>query len=327
MISRIKDSFGQGLNRLGWMDATTAGLARVKVAAIKDKIAFPSWLTSDAKLDQYYADFAVQEGSSSSGGDGSSTSNSRNRWFDDFIAGARFEGRRQYRKVGRKPDPDEWLMNPATVNAYYSRERNEMVFPMGILRRPFFHHELPAAVNFGGIGMVMARELTHGFDDQGSRYDAYGTLAAKSIWPPAVRAAFVERTTCLADQYGNYSLGGEKVNGNLTLGENIADSGGLSMAFRAFRAWEEASKGGAGADQIKATRLPWLNLTSAQLFFVSFAHTWCGAKRPEALHKSLLTDVHSPNRFRVIGSVANSPEFAEAFGCGKREERKHCTVW
>jgi endothelin-converting enzyme/putative endopeptidase len=198
---------------------------------------------------------------------------------------------------------------------------NEMVFPAGILQPPFFNKLAPETVNYGAIGMVVGHELTHGFDDQGRKYDALGNLA--DWWTPEVAKEFDRRAACVSRQYAGYeSLPGVTLNGDLTLGENIADLGGLKLAFAAM----DAARRGEKADGAVAGFGP------AQQFFVGYAQAWCAKYREEELRLRAVTDPHSPARFRVNGPLSNLPEFAAAFGCAEgtpmvRAAAERCEVW
>jgi putative endopeptidase len=195
-------------------------------------------------------------------------------------------------------------MTPPTVNAYYSSNMNEIVFPAGILQPPFFSATADDGVNYGGIGAVIGHEMGHGFDDSGSQYDADGNL--KNWWTEADRKAYKARTDLLAKQFDSYeALPGEHVNGRLTLGENIGDLGGLTIAYLALQK-ALAKKGRPG---------PIDGFTAEQRFFLNWAQVWRMTIRPEALRVRLNTDPHSPGRFRVIGPLSDMPEFYKAFGC------------
>ena len=196
-------------------------------------------------------------------------------------------------------------MPPQTVNAYYNPLANEMVFPAGILQPPFFHRAFPAALNYGGIGGAIGHELTHGFDDQGRKFNATGQL--REWWEPAVADRFEERAQCVADYWGAFEVEpGLHVNGELTLGENIADIGGLKQAHRAYKRWEE--RHGTPPTAVDG-------LTNEQLLFVAWGQAWCTVSSPELERLRVTTDPHSPPRFRVIGPMAHIPAFAEAFSC------------
>uniref|UniRef100_A0A8C3GJU6 Endothelin-converting enzyme 1 n=1 Tax=Cairina moschata TaxID=8855 RepID=A0A8C3GJU6_CAIMO len=218
------------------------------------------------------------------------------------------------------PCRHRWSMTPPTVNAYYSPTKNEIVFPAGILQAPFYTRASPKSLNFGGIGVVVGHELTHAFDDQGREYDKDGNL--RPWWKNSSVEAFKQQTACMVEQYSNYTINGEAVNGKHTLGENIADNGGLKAAYRAYQNWLKKN----GEEET----LPTLGLTNHQLFFVGFAQVWCSVRTPESSHEGLITDPHSPSRFRVIGTVSNSWEFAEHFSCplgSPMNPPKKCEVW
>jgi endothelin-converting enzyme/putative endopeptidase len=243
---------------------------------------------------------------------------------DDFgnrLAAARFEFRRQRDRVGGPLDRGEWEMTPPTVNADYNPFLNEMVFPAGILQPPFFHRDFPRAMNYGAIGMGMGHELTHGFDDQGRKFDALGRLRA--WWDPAVAARFEERARCVSDLYDSYEVEpGLHLNGTQTLGEDIADLGGLKEAYRAWKAWEAA--------QVKPPASPVPGLDNDQLFFVAFAQPWCELITPEYARLLAQTDDHAASRFRVLGAASQFPDFAWVFSCAEgtpMNPARRCQVW
>jgi endothelin-converting enzyme/putative endopeptidase len=208
-------------------------------------------------------------------------------------------------------------MPPSEVNAYYSPENNQMVFPAGILQAPFYSDKAPVAVNYGAGGMVMGHELTHGFDDEGRRFDASGNL--RDWWTPAVAAEFDKRSACLVHQYDQYvAVDTLHVNGRLTLGENIADQGGIKLAYGA---WARTS-GGQGPAVA--------GFDAKQQFFLGFAQSWCSKLRPEFQRLRVTTDPHAPERFRVNGPLANFAEFGAAFGCkagAPMAPVQRCQIW
>ena len=295
MIRGIENSLKDAFPRLAWMDDATRARAGEKLSEVSNKIGYPDrW--------RDYSALQVSPGD----------------YFGDARAAAAFEFRYQHDKVGGPVDRGEWRMTPPTVNAYYNANYNEMVFPAGILQPPFFHRDYPRAMNYGGIGVVMGHELTHGFDDQGRKFDGEGHLRA--WWEPAATDRFKERAACVQSLYSSYEIEpGVHVNGALTLGENIGDLGGIRESFHAYRA------GPAGGDPS-----PVEGLTSDQLFFVAFAQTWCENITPERARVLVTTDSHSPARFRVQGPVSNSPDFAQAFACAPgtpMNPKDKCEVW
>uniref|UniRef100_A0A4W6F171 endothelin-converting enzyme 1 n=1 Tax=Lates calcarifer TaxID=8187 RepID=A0A4W6F171_LATCA len=298
MINEIRSAFKEALDRLSWMDDQTRQAAKDKADAIYDMIGFPEFILDPKELDDVY--------------DGVSDANMLN--FYNFSARVMAD---QLRKT---PNKDQWSMTPPTVNAYYMPTKNGIVFPAGILQAPFYAHDHPKALNFGGIGVVMGHELTHAFDDQGREYDKEGNL--RPWWQNSSVEAFRQRTECMMDQYSRYTVNGEHVNGKQTLGENIADNGGLKAAYHAYRSWVQRN----GEEK----RLPAVNLTNDQLFFVGFAQVWCSVRTPESAHEGLVTDPHSPPRYRVIGTLANSPDFSRHFNCPAgtpMNTGRPCEVW
>uniref|UniRef100_A0A8B9JA15 Neprilysin n=1 Tax=Astyanax mexicanus TaxID=7994 RepID=A0A8B9JA15_ASTMX len=218
---------------------------------------------------------------------------------------------------------DEAFAGDTVVNAFYSSSRNQIVFPAGILQPPFFGKGQPWSLNYGGIGMVIGHEITHGFDDNGRNFDKDGDL--KDWWTPSSTQKFQELSKCIVDQYSSFSwdlANGQNLNGNNTLGENIADNGGIRQSYQAYQNY--VKKHG------KEAPLPGLDLNHEQLFFLNFAQIWCGTHRPEHAVNSIKTDVHSPGKFRVLGSLQNFPEFAKAFQCQRNDymvPEKTCRVW
>lgn len=289
------------------MDAATRVLAISKAQAITPKIGYPDWIMNDTALTAYYADLTVTD-----------------NHFVNKVNMHAFDFRNMVSQLGQPVDRTVWDMTPQEVNAYYNPSFNEIVFPAGILQPPFFSLSQPKAINYGGIGAVMGHELTHGFDNSGREYDKYGNM--RQWWSPASIAAFNEEAECLAEQYSSYAIEVDgqayHVRGNQTLGENIADNGGLKEAYAAYHAWIAAN----GPEPM----LPGLGLNNDQLFFVSFAQVWCSAELPMAALLGLRTDPHSPPQFRVQGATSNSEEFAAAFSCPAGSPMVHtpsCVVW
>ncbi|ESO88295.1 hypothetical protein LOTGIDRAFT_165736 [Lottia gigantea] len=224
----------------------------------------------------------------------------------------------------RKPiDKTKWSMVPSAVNAYYSSTRNEIVFPAGILQPPFYHKNYLKALNYGGIGMVIGHEITHGFDDQGRQYDKTGSL--RQWWSDDVVEVFKTRAQCVIEQYGNFTVkeADLQINGINTQGENIADNGAITQSFKAYRHWVSQERN-------EEPKLPGLDFSPNQLFFINFAQVWCNSMRKQSAISRVLTGVHSPGKFRVIGTLQNSPDFAKTFGCpvsSYMNPEKKCKVW
>ena len=226
----------------------------------------------------------------------------RDNYFQNVVNASVWMNNFQMNKIGQPVDRTEWGMTPPTVNAYYNPSMNEIVFPAGILQPPFFNAQADDAVNYGGIGAVIGHEMTHGFDDEGRNFDAKGNLS--KWWSSEDSAKFAAKTKLIVDQFNGFVvLDSLHVNGALTLGENIADLGGLSIAYEAFKRTEQ----GKSNKMIDG-------MTADQRFFLGFATIWAGNIRPEAAAQRLITDPHSPAEYRVNGTLSNMEEFYKAFG-------------
>jgi putative endopeptidase len=298
MVKAIEAAMGGDIDAIDWMTADTKKAARVKLQAVANKIGYPE------RWRDYSALRIVR-------GDAYGNSQRANA----------FEYRRQMAKVGKPVDKTEWLMTPPTVNAYYNPQENNINFPAGILQPPFFNKGADDAVNFGAAAAVVGHELTHGFDDQGRRFDAEGNL--RDWWTAADGKAFEDRALCVDKQYSGYSAtadGSVKINGKLTLGENVADNGGLRLAWMAL------------AEVMKTKQLPASsdNLTPQQRFFVGWAQMWCENRTDEVARLHAKINPHSPGRYRTNGVVSNMPEFANAFSCkaaAPMVSQPVCKVW
>ncbi|XP_026710561.1 neprilysin isoform X2 [Athene cunicularia] len=308
MIADIRDVFIKTLDELTWMDAETKKKAEQKATAIRERIGYPDEIvTDDNKLNSEYQELNYKE----------------EEYFENIIQNLVFTQKKRLKKLREKVDKEEWISGAAVVNAFYSASRNQIVFPAGILQPPFFSASQPKSLNYGGIGMVIGHEITHGFDDNGRNFNENGDLV--DWWTEESARNFKELSQCMVYQYGNFSwdlAGGQHLSGINTLGENIADNGGVRQAYKAYENF--VKKHG------KEKLLPGLEMSHKQLFFLNFAQVWCGTYRPEYAVNSIKTDVHSPGKFRVIGSLQNSPEFSEAFSCAKTnymDPAKKCRVW
>ncbi|NXH42743.1 NEP protein, partial [Dicaeum eximium] len=308
MIGDIRDVFIKTLDELSWMDAETKKRAEQKARAIRERIGYPDEIVTDNdKLNSEYQELNYKE----------------EEYFENIIQNLVFTQKKRLKKLREKVDKEEWISGAAVVNAFYSASRNQIVFPAGILQPPFFSASQPKSLNYGGIGMVIGHEITHGFDDNGENFNENGDLV--DWWTEESAQNFKELSQCMVYQYGNFSwdlAGGQNLSGINTLGENIADNGGVRQAYKAYENF--VRKHG------KEKLLPGLDMNHKQLFFLNFAQVWCGTYRPEYAVNSIKTDVHSPGKFRVLGSLQNSPEFSEAFSCTTRDNMdpaKKCRVW
>ena len=298
MVAAIEASMKADLDALPWMDDTTRTRAEGKLAKIVNKIGFPAKWRS-------YEGLAIDRAS----------------FVENIESATRLEVKRRLGKVGKPVDKEEWEMTPPTVNAYYEPTLNEMVFPAGILQSPFYSKTQTPGLNFGGIGMVVGHELTHGLDDEGRQFDAQGNL--RDWWTAPVSAEFDRRASCVEKQYDEYVATDDlHIKGKLTLGENIADLGGLKLSFAAF---ERAEKENGATPSVGG-------FTPEQQFFLGFAQSWCATYRPEALRLLVATNRHSPPKYRVNGPLSNLPELGAAFQCKEgspmvRSKEKRCEVW
>ncbi|XP_072864017.1 membrane metallo-endopeptidase-like 1 [Chlorocebus sabaeus] len=309
LIHKVRAVFVETLDELGWMDEESKKKAQEKAMSIREQIGHPDYILeeTDRRLDEEYSNLNFSE----------------DLYFENSLQNLKVGAQRSLRKLREKVDPNLWIIGAAVVNAFYSPNRNQIVFPAGILQPPFFSKEQPQALNFGGIGMVIGHEITHGFDDNGRNFDKNGNMM--DWWSNFSTQHFREQSECMIYQYSNYSwdLADEQnVNGFNTLGENIADNGGVRQAYKAYLKW--MAEGG------KDQQLPGLDLTHEQLFFISYAQVWCGSYRPEFAIQSIKTDVHSPLKYRVLGSLQNLAAFADTFHCAQgtpMHPKERCRVW
>jgi putative endopeptidase len=297
LVDNLFAAYKERLEGLEWMSLATKKKAFVKLAAMKRKLGYPTkW--------QSYKGLRVDP----------------KDYVGNLFRSHEYEFDRMMKKLKKKPDPTEWYMTPPTVNAYFDPNANEIAFPAGIMQPPFFDENADDAINYGGIGSVIGHEITHGFDDEGRKFDHKGNL--KEWWTAEDKKRFEKRTKVLADQFDQFeAIDGMFVNGKLTLGENIADLGGLIIAFEAFKKSQKGKKreliGG---------------FTPEQRFFLGYATTEAGNIRPELLKKYLVIDPHSPSIFRVNGPLSNMESFYEAFGLKKgdtlyREKKFRAQIW
>uniref|UniRef100_A0A8C1QGY0 Membrane metallo-endopeptidase-like 1 n=1 Tax=Cyprinus carpio TaxID=7962 RepID=A0A8C1QGY0_CYPCA len=248
---------------------------------------------------------------------------SEENYFENILENLAASAQKVHKKLREPVDPDMWIIGAAVVNAFYSHNRNQIVFPAGILQPPFFSEKQLQALNFGGIGMVIGHEITHGFDDHGRNFDKDGNMY--NWWSNYSAERFEDQSKCMVEQYGKFSwklAGGQNVSGITTLGENIADNGGVRQAYKAYMKWVEREG--------EEPRLPGLDMDHKQLFFLNFAQVWCGACRPEYAIQSIKTDPHSPLEYRVLGSLQNFEAFSEAFHCARgapMNPEEKCRVW
>jgi endothelin-converting enzyme/putative endopeptidase len=295
MVAALEAALDRDIRDLPWMTEATKKRALEKRTAVANKIGYPDrW--------RDYSSVKIVRGDALGNGE----------------RAAAFEAARNRAKIGRKVDPSEWTMTPPTVNANYSPFQNNINFPAGILQPPFFDPSMDDAVNFGGIGAVIGHELTHGFDDQGRKFDAQGNLA--DWWTETDAKEFEKRASCIADEYTAFTVAGDvHLNGRLTLGENTADNGGVRIALMALE------------DTLKGTKPPLRDgFTPEQRFFLAYGQVWCENSTEQSAKVRAQTDPHSPGRYRVNGVVTNMPEFQKAFNCAPNApmvRENACRVW
>jgi putative endopeptidase len=303
LVAALERALGQDIQQLPWMSAETKVEAEKKLDAIRNKIGYPeNW--------RDYSALVVK----------------RDDPLGNLERSAEFERARNLNKLGKPVDEKEWGMTPPTVNAYYNPPNNDINFPAGILQPPFFDNSMDPAVNFGGIGVVIGHEMTHGFDDQGSKYDPKGNV--KQWFTADDLAKFKERTDCEVKEYDGFKVAeGQNLNGKLTLGENTADNGGIRIAFQALQ--EVLAKGGSTAESgyVNGEKDGY---TPAQRFFITFGQVWCQNQTEQNARVLAKTDPHSTGEWRTKGTVQNFDEFGKAFGCKVGQPMmptNSCRVW
>ncbi len=295
LVKQIEDAMEQDIDGLSWMSPATKQQALEKLHTLANKIGYPDkW--------RDYSALAI----------------ARDDYMGNVLRARVFEFDRQIAKIGKPVDRGEWGMTPPTVNAYYNPQINDINFPAGILQPPFFDPSADDAPNYGDIGATIGHELTHAFDDEGRQFDAQGNL--RDWWTPEDSKQFDQRASCVSDQYSQYvAVDDIKVNGQLTMGENVADLGGLMLAYMA---WKNETRG-QKLDAIDG-------FTPEQRFFIGYGQGWCANTRDETKRMYATIDPHSPDKYRANGVVSNTPEFQQAFQCkpgSAMVREKRCRVW
>ncbi|WP_109484896.1 M13 family metallopeptidase [Occallatibacter savannae] len=298
MVRDIEDAMDKEIDALDWMAPATKTNAKEKLHKIANKIGYPDKWRDYSKLEVIRGDA-----------------------MHNALASVEFENRRLLDKIGKPVDRGEFGMSPPTINAYYNPSMNDINFPAGILQSPFYDPAATDAENYGHVGAVVGHELTHGFDDQGAKFDGKGNLA--DWWTAEDATKFKAMTDCEVKEYGSFTaLDDLKLNGSLTVGENTADNGGIRLAYIAFLADAKRKNIDVNAKQD--------GYTPAQQFFLAFGQNWCSVQRPEVLRLGVQTDPHSPPKFRINGVIQNMPEAGEAFGCKVGQPMRPanaCRVW
>ncbi|XP_045474405.1 neprilysin-1-like isoform X2 [Harmonia axyridis] len=302
MIHTIREAFNELLSDNDWMDDETRAVAKEKANAMNERIGYPTIITDKVKLIEEYKTLNI----------------SKNNFMQNIFNVLKFDADQNLSKLRQPVDKDKWSTEPAVVNAFYNPNKNDI----GILQPLFYSQHFPKSLNYGGIGVVIGHEITHGFDDKGRQFDKDGNMM--QWWNNATIRAFRERTQCIIDQYSRYKIDevGMYIDGRMTQGENIADNGGLKQSFRAYQKWVDQH--GEEPD------LPGMNLSHNQLFFLNYAQIWCGSMRPEDALTKIRSSVHSPGPIRVLGPLSNSKDFAEAYNCpagSPMNPINKCSVW
>lgn len=298
-------------NENDWMDGPTKERATEKAHAVLAKVGYPNFILNDSYLNHDLKQLSFSE----------------KDYFGNVMQTLKFIAQSDLAWLRKSVPRTEWFTNPTTVNAFYSSSTNQIRFPAGELQKPFFWgKEYPRSLSYGAIGVIVGHELTHGFDNNGRKYDKNGNL--DQWWSNSSIAAFNEKTQCMISQYNDYHWeeAGLKVRGKRTLAENIADNGGIREAFRAYRRWVDNSRGG-----VEEHLLPGVELNNNQLFFLSYAHVRCNSYRPEAARDQIQSGAHSPPKYRVIGAMSNYEAFHSAFSCPvaspMNRGSESCRVW
>ncbi|XP_070827306.1 endothelin-converting enzyme-like 1 [Chaetodon trifascialis] len=303
LVEDIKHSLDLRLHELDWMDEATKDAARAKLKHMMVMTGYPDFLLKPELIDEEYG-FDVDE----------------KTYFKNILNSIKFNIKLSVKKIHEEVDKTTWLLPPQALNAYYLPNKNQMVFPAGILQPTLYNPEFPQSLNYGGIGAIIGHELTHGYDDWGGQYDRHGNL--KQWWTEESYRKFQRKAECIVKLYDNFTVYNQRVNGRLTLGENIADMGGLKLSYYAYQKWVREH----GPER----PLPGLRYTHEQLLFIAFAQNWCMKRRSQSIYLQLLTDKHAPEHYRVIGSVSQFDEFARVFHCPKGSPMNpvdKCSVW
>jgi endothelin-converting enzyme/putative endopeptidase len=295
MTEQVETAMQHEIENLDWMSSETKQEALRKLHIIRNKIGYPDHWRDYTKLEVKPNDF-----------------------IGNVSRAYQFEDAREWNKLGKPVDLLEWGMTPPTVNAYFNPQMNDINFPAGVLQPPLYDPKLDDAPNYGNTGATIGHELTHGFDDEGRQFDAKGNL--HDWWTKTDAKEFQQRADCVSDEYSQFKVVDDiKINGKLTMGEDVADLGGTLLAYIA---WKAANKG--------KVLQPIDGFTPDQRFFIGMAQWACGSERPENLRMNAITDPHSPNEYRVNGVVSNMPEFQTAFSCQLGQpmvREKACKVW
>lgn len=304
MVKAVRESFKEGLSNLDWMDKKTVSAAISKADSITQKIGYPTYIMNATALDESFKGLSYD----------------KKTYFDNIMAASAFGHHKAMKRLREQVDRSLWAMTPMEINAYYNPSGNEIVFTAAIMQPPYFKHDYPKAVNYGRMGSIIGHEMTHGFDNDGRLYDKDGNFRA--WWSTSSETAFNQRAKCFVQEYSNFTLQGIQMKGNTTLGENIADNGGLKAAYRAYKTWTKRN----GEEQL----LPGVGLTNDEVFFISYAQSWCSGALKSRIIRQVNQDPHSPAIERVRGVIMNNKDFADIFKCplgSQMNPKRKCAIW
>lgn len=303
MVTKVKGGLSDLISASTWMDDSTKKSALLKVQLMDASVAYPDWILNKTAQSIYYKDLQMPLASFIS--------------LNLMLRG--WAVRKQLTEIGVPVDRAAFPGTPMATDAWYSASTNSLTCPLGELQSPFFGLDYPDAVNFGGAGAVFGHEASHGLDRNGALYDAYGNES--NWWSNSSKQSFDDHCNCIVNQFNQYCYPGIGcVNGNQTIDENVADLAGIKAAYKAYKKQN--------GPQYRLAKAPMF--TNDQLFFLSFASFWCGTDSPGALEQELQTDVHTPKKFRVIGTLRNVPEFSQAFQCSDSSymnPKDRCSIW
>lgn len=307
IVDNVKRTFINSLRNLSWMDNCTRTRAIEKAEGMINHVAYPEELMDDDKIEEYYSELEFSD-----------------KYLLLYLNYQKFYSAKAFGELRKTVNKSDWIYHAGStaVNAYYSVPENGIELPAGILQDVFFSKDRPQYMNYGGIGFIIGHEITHGFDNQGRQTDKDGRLL--DWWTKNTESVFIEKAQCFIDQYNKFTLPNSNltINGKNTQGENIADNGALKTAYLAYQSWAKC--------HLDEPNLPALNYTRNQIFWMTIANLWCSKERPEILEKMALTASHSPSKFRVIGSMRNSRQFAKDFKCplgSKMNPVQKCSIW
>jgi len=309
MMELIVRSFEMNAETVTWISKQTIQSVKEKADAAAIKVGYPDYLYNETQFRERYKEIVIKP----------------DTFFDNVASIDKFSNRRTFKKLDKPVDPHQWVSVPHMANAFYVVTKNEIVIPAGILQPPFFYSEpIPRSVSYGAIGHVLGHELTHGFDTLGRRFNKLGELIQKRTrWSDPSIKMFEKRAKCLSKQFSRYKIGDKlHIDGANTLGENIADGGGVKIAWMAYEQWQKNNN--------KEYVLPKLNKTNEEMFFIGYAQKECHVSTKKALVESIKDDVHAPSMFRIIGTLSNSNEFSQAFNCptgSNMNPKEKCEVW